>query len=155
MCVAPPPLRPDASHPTIPFSSTSTSTPARASHQPVLSPVTPPPTITTDAPVASLMDLAPSMDSGSLVHAERDRARPRGVRLRRGWAIPVRRDLRRDPEPRDPLGADFLGLVVGPQHGERERANRRPVAGEWDLADRRAGLVREQEGDLLPAPPAL
>src|SRR5215468_838861 len=103
MWVAPPPLRPDASQPTMPFSSTSTSTPARASHQPALSPVTPPPTITTDAPVASLMGLAPSMGSASLVHAERDRPGPRGVRLRRGWTVPVRRELGRDAEPRDPL----------------------------------------------------
>src|SRR5215475_13442177 len=55
MCVAPPPLRPDASQPTMPLSSTRTSTPARASHHPALRPVTPPPTITTSAPLLLFM----------------------------------------------------------------------------------------------------
>ena len=45
-----PPLRPEASHPTMFFSRTSTSTPERASHHPALRPVTPPPMMTTAAP---------------------------------------------------------------------------------------------------------
>src|SRR5580658_7217502 len=54
-CVHPPPLRPDASHATMPLSITKTSTPSRASHQPADSPVAPPPTMTTDAPRVSLI----------------------------------------------------------------------------------------------------
>src|SRR5215469_12515127 len=57
-CVQPPPLRPDASHPTIPLSITRTSTPSRASHHPAERPVAPPPTMTTEAPVGSVMSLA-------------------------------------------------------------------------------------------------
>src|SRR5262250_633801 len=54
----------------MPFSSTSTSTPARASHQPALRPVTPPPMMTTAAPRSVVMG-APSSSSGGRLHKGR------------------------------------------------------------------------------------
>src|SRR5215470_18149474 len=69
----------------MPRSSTSTSTPARANHQPALRPVTPPPMITTDAPFASLTARPSWSMSGRL-----DKARLQRGELRR-------RDMTRDP----------------------------------------------------------
>src|SRR5437867_10600948 len=67
---APPPMLPEASQATVPFSSTSTSTPARASHHPALSPVTPPPMITTAAPFGFFM-----ADPSSFIPGRLDKAR--------------------------------------------------------------------------------
>src|SRR5262245_30938599 len=50
----------------MPFSSTSTSTPARANHQPALRPVTPPPMMTTAAPRAVVMGASSSFSGGRL-----------------------------------------------------------------------------------------
>src|SRR5262249_43179606 len=100
-----PPFRPDASHPTIPASRTSTSTPARASHHAALSPVTPPPTTTTEAPRGSVIGV--SLHRGSARHVQRDGH----VRI----AGPGRRDLRRDAEPAHPVLAHRGQLVLRPE----------------------------------------
>src|SRR5689334_8332150 len=79
----------------MPCSRTSTSTPWRASHQPALRPVTPPPTMTTEAPALVTLDLPP------------------------------RRPLAGDAEPGLPVLAHGRGLALVLQHGERQRAERR------------------------------
>src|SRR4029077_17042512 len=106
-----PPFRPDASQPMMPRSRTRTSTPARRSHQAVLSPVTPPPTTTTLAPsvrITGPTGTRPAADPASLVphHAPDGQV----VRGDHGIAGPVGRELRGDAEPAHPVLAHLRRL---------------------------------------------
>src|SRR5215469_11000621 len=127
----------------MPLSSTTTSTPERASHQPALSPVTPPPTMTTDAPCFSLMAWARSFAGRRLVLGM-------GRRL-----LPMRQPLRRDVEPADPIVAHRLRLLVRPENAQGQRPDRRAIGGEGDLADGNAARRGEQHLHLLAAAPSL
>src|SRR5579883_2243581 len=125
----------------MPLSSTSASTPLRASHQPVLSPVTPPPMMTTEAPVMPLPLISRSPATTRWCPALRARPRP----------SPNRRSIASGCEPNVPGVPGRLGLVHRPEHSERQRPNRRAVAGQRDLLGRHPGAHRQQHLDLLAA----
>src|SRR5260221_12938086 len=72
-----------------------------------------------------------------------------------GVDLPEWRPLRRNAEPHVPLLPHRLRLVVRPQRGERQRAERRTIARQRDLTDRQLAFQRQQEGDLLAAAPTL
>src|SRR5260221_1148046 len=72
-----------------------------------------------------------------------------------GVDLPEWRPLRRNAEPHVPLLPHRRRLVVWAQRGERQRAERRTIARQRDLADRQLAFQRQQEGDLLAAPPTL
>src|SRR5271169_4665207 len=101
----------------MPLSRTSTSIPERASHHPALRPVTPPPMMTTDAPLIPVMSLDGGRGGfGAAWHRRRDR-----------FHLPVGGPLRGDAEPDVPIVARRLGLVVGPKRGERQGTHRRAI----------------------------
>src|SRR5262249_22729284 len=113
-----PPFRPDASQPTMPFSTTTTSRPALVSQYPVDRPVTPLPMTPTSA--LSMFPQRASRETRSVLDLD-----PRG-------------------EPRGPPLSHRRGLVTGRQDSHRDWPHRRTIGGERDPGDIEAGGVGEE-----------
>src|SRR5437660_1944555 len=116
---------------------TSTSTPDRASHQAVLSPVTPPPITTTSAPRLDLLAAAMSASTED------------SCKLTIGADVLVGRPLAADPKPRLPLRAHCGVFLPIRQNGQRNRSHRRSIAREWHLRRLNAGRLCQRKGHLL------
>ena len=113
---------------------TSTSTPERASHQAVLSPVTPAPTTTTEAPLDAATSLIGRCSSSI-----------------GGQGLPERDPLALDAEPGVPVLCDRRLLRFIGEGGEGQRTHRRAIARERDGAERHTRRLRQRRPDLLAA----